>query len=686
MATQLDLAIRMVNEASKVLKEVGADSEEMAGKIDKADSSLSKAGNSAKGFGSAIGEAAKIAGGFIIAQGIMKAPDFLMGAAKAAAEDEQATMRLEQALRNSGGAFDENLAKVNERISAGQKLAYGDDDIRDSFQMLLAATGDTDEALRRQAAAMDLARGAGIPLASATKMLGKLNAENVEVFKKMGIVLGENATETDALAAVQAKFGGQAEAYAKSTAGQWEILKIKMGELVETIGVGLLPIMLKIGTVFAEHVMPKLEEFGAWIGPKFAAIADWVELNVSPKILRAWNVFKIQVMPMLELFVLNAQTLFETKILPALDKIQSFLNEKVVPALKRLADWFLNNKDAIEAAAVGLSAVLVVAFTAWAVSAGAAAVATIAAAAPLIAIGLVVAGVAAGVFLLIKHWDDLEKKYPALQKATDVLQEKFAKFKDWMANEFLPLVATVFDRVKTAISVVVDFVRDHWPEIESIVRPVVEQIANVVATSFKVITDVINIVVQLLNGDWKGAWRGAKELVSDVWNGITNTFNNGVQFLRALGGVFWDVAKALGGAIKDGFIDGIKGALGIANTIANAVIALFENAINSMIGLVNNAIPDKISLPGLPDIDLPDNPIPLASLPRLAKGGIVTEPTVALIGEAGPEAIVPLSGPNARQVGGITVQINAPIYGVDDFIYTLDRALKRAGQPGLVTA
>lgn len=37
--------------------------------------------------------------------------------------------------------------------------------------------------------------------------------------------------------------------------------------------------------------------------------------------------------------------------------------------------------------------------------------------------------------------------------------------------------------------------------------------------------------------------------------------------------------------------------------------------------------------------------------PRMARGGIVTRPTLALIGEAGPEAVVPLTGPHARSVG-----------------------------------
>jgi hypothetical protein len=47
-------------------------------------------------------------------------------------------------------------------------------------------------------------------------------------------------------------------------------------------------------------------------------------------------------------------------------------------------------------------------------------------------------------------------------------------------------------------------------------------------------------------------------------------------------------------------------------------------------------------------------------VPAFAKGGIVTGPTLALIGEAGPEAVVPLSGRNAGGLGSqITINVNA---------------------------
>jgi hypothetical protein len=43
----------------------------------------------------------------------------------------------------------------------------------------------------------------------------------------------------------------------------------------------------------------------------------------------------------------------------------------------------------------------------------------------------------------------------------------------------------------------------------------------------------------------------------------------------------------------------------------------------------------------------------------MAAGGIVTGPTLALIGEAGPEAVVPLSGRNAGMGTTYNLTVNA---------------------------
>jgi hypothetical protein len=48
-------------------------------------------------------------------------------------------------------------------------------------------------------------------------------------------------------------------------------------------------------------------------------------------------------------------------------------------------------------------------------------------------------------------------------------------------------------------------------------------------------------------------------------------------------------------------------------------------------------------------------------IPKLAKGGIVTGPTNALIGEAGPEAVIPLSGKNSNLGNTYNIVVNAGI-------------------------
>jgi hypothetical protein len=105
------------------------------------------------------------------------------------------------------------------------------------------------------------------------------------------------------------------------------------------------------------------------------------------------------------------------------------------------------------------------------------------------------------------------------------------------------------------------------------------------------------------------------------------------------------------------------------NAIVNTVIGFFAGMVNAAIGAVNAIISAYNSIPLLPDIPkAPTVPVPQLGataaarpvagrlgIPRMAEGGIVTAPTLALIGEAGPEAVVPLDRMNTG--GGVTVNV-----------------------------
>jgi hypothetical protein len=104
------------------------------------------------------------------------------------------------------------------------------------------------------------------------------------------------------------------------------------------------------------------------------------------------------------------------------------------------------------------------------------------------------------------------------------------------------------------------------------------------------------------------------------------------------------------------------------NFIVNAVIGYFENVANGAIMMVNGIIRAYNAIPLAPNIDtiphmslgrVGQSAVGAAStmnLPKMANGGIVTSPTLALIGEAGPEAVVPLG--KGGGMGGITINIS----------------------------
>ena len=57
----------------------------------------------------------------------------------------------------------------------------------------------------------------------------------------------------------------------------------------------------------------------------------------------------------------------------------------------------------------------------------------------------------------------------------------------------------------------------------------------------------------------------------------------------------------------------------------------------------------------------------IPEIPTLAEGGIVNRPTLAMLGESGPEAVIPLG--RGRGGSGMTINlvINGDILGMDDF-------------------
>jgi uncharacterized membrane protein YjjP (DUF1212 family) len=131
------------------------------------------------------------------------------------------------------------------------------------------------------------------------------------------------------------------------------------------------------------------------------------------------------------------------------------------------------------------------------------------------------------------------------------------------------------------------------------------------------------------------------------------------------------------------------------NAIINGILGAFESVVNGAIMMVNGIIRAYNAIPIAPDINtiahvnLPsiggNSATQAASrmnLPRMAEGGIVSSPTLALIGEAGPEAVVPLDRLNNG--GGVTINVTgglATSAEIGESVVNALRAYSRSAGP-----
>lgn len=135
-------------------------------------------------------------------------------------------------------------------------------------------------------------------------------------------------------------------------------------------------------------------------------------------------------------------------------------------------------------------------------------------------------------------------------------------------------------------------------------------------------------------GDIKGIFRPVAEFFKNIWgkafNAVKNVFAPIVDFFSNIWGKIKDKFSNLGTSIGDAISSAVKSGI-------NGIIWLIEGTINTAIGLINGAIRLINLLPGV-NVGY----VQKLHMPRLAKGGIVDSATIAMVGEQGKEAVVPL--------------------------------------------
>ena len=301
-------------------------------------------------------------------------------------------------------------------------------------------------------------------------------------------------------------------------------------------------------------------------------------------------------------------------ITAAIESAFAWFIDTAIPAIKDAIQWVIDHKDLV----LGIITAIGAGFLAWnivsIVSGAIQAFTGFASALKLVTsgqmalnaamkaniIGIIITAVAALVAAFIYLWNNCEG---------------FRNFFINMWEGIKKYFSTVVAFYKAALASIVQFFTNAW---------------NGIKAAWSAVT-----------GFFSGIWSGIKNTFSSVgswfsnifqsaWNGIKNAFSGITGFFSGI----WNNIKSIFSNVGSAIATGIKNAV---STAVNGVLSTATKIINGFISAINVAISVINAIPGVKISKLKK-----LSVPAMAKGGIVDRATLAMIGEDGKEAVMPL--------------------------------------------
>lgn len=216
------------------------------------------------------------------------------------------------------------------------------------------------------------------------------------------------------------------------------------------------------------------------------------------------------------------------------------------------------------------------------------------------------------------------------------------EFQEALGAQFAPAITFVNEKFHSLIESV-----GGLNEVLTLVRPVLIAVAVIltgvvvvavyaavaaflamigVGATFIAALAAIGGAIALFATVWQIGWQGMKDIFVFVWTSIKN-------FFVGIWNTLISTVQSAMNTIK-GYLNGI---VDTYNSVKNTITQPIKSVVNSVGNFVSNVLP-------------------------FASGGIVTRPTLGLVGEAGPEAIIPLSRMGGLGGGQIVINLQGDFY------------------------
>lgn len=314
-------------------------------------------------------------------------------------------------------------------------------------------------------------------------------------------------------------FGGQMQAQAGTFSG-----------LMSTASDNIKQAWLSFSGPLFEQAKGALEQIGKFLSsPEFQAGAK----KLGEQVGQAFVKIGTAIAPHIPSLIKFGQQLFQIGI-----TVASFLQPPImwlIGAFQNIYTWVTTTQvgmatfqGVLISAGIIIGTLLVAAFIAWAIAAGSAAIATLAATWPIIAIGAIIAAVVAGIILVVQNWGAI----------VDWLAGVWRGFSDW----FMGLINGIGKWFSDVWGGIGAFFTGLWRGIVDGTMSLVSGFVNSLVSKFNQVRDGV-----------MGAFNFIKDGVGGVFRGIMNTIiswlNNGIgaiqNFINGfLSGINW-VAEQL---------------------------------------------------------------------------------------------------------------------------------------------
>lgn len=265
------------------------------------------------------------------------------------------------------------------------------------------------------------------------------------------------------------------------------------------------------------------------------------------------------------------------------------------------------------------------------------------------AVGLLVA---AGV-ALYQNWDTvkawLSSIWNSISETASSVFTAIGAFLSNIWNSIKSAIMNAGNAIWTGITGIWNSIKSTtsslWNGIKAVISTVWNGIKSAVSSAINAVKSVVSSIWNSIKSVTSSIWNGIKSVITSVWNGIKSGVSNAVNAVKSKISNVWNGIKSTTSNVWNG----------IKSTISNAINGaknIVSNVINKIKGLFNF----KLKFPSIdvPHIPLPHfsisgsfNPlkgkIPSVGIDWYKTGGIFTGPSVIGVGEAGDEAVLPLS-------------------------------------------